>query len=105
MAQEAKRLYRSRTNKIIAGVCGGLAEYFSIDPTIVRIAFVLFAFAWGAGIFVYLVMMVIIPLEGKDEAAPSLGNRVRGAAEEITTSAKQFAKDVKKGPTNGPKKK
>lgn len=105
MAPEAKRLYRSRTNKIIAGVCGGLAEYFSIDPTIVRIAFVLFAFAWGAGIFFYLVMMVIIPLQGKNETEPSLGNRVKGAAEEITTSAKQFAKEIKKDSSNSSKKK
>lgn len=106
MAPEVKRLYRSRTNKVIAGVCGGLGEYFSIDPTIVRIAFALFALVWGAGIILYLFMMVVTPLEGKEEDAPSLGNRVKGAAEEITATAKQFAKDVKpRGGASSSKKK
>ncbi len=44
-----KRLYRSRTEKMIAGVCGGLAEYFDIDPTIIRILWVLITFLGGAG--------------------------------------------------------
>lgn len=55
-----KRLYRSRSNKIIAGVCGGIAEYFNIDPVIVRIlAVVIPGFGW----FAYLVCAIIIPLE------------------------------------------
>ena len=54
-----KRLTRSR-DKMIAGVCSGIGNYLNIDPTIVRIAFVLFAFA-GAGILAYLIMWVIVP--------------------------------------------
>lgn len=98
MPQEPKRLYRSRTNSVIAGVCGGLGQYFSIDATIVRIVFAILAVFYGSGVVLYIVMMIVIPIEGKEEAEPSLGNRVKGAAEEITTIAKQFAKDIKKEP-------
>ncbi len=55
-----KKLYKSNTNKKIDGVCGGIAEYFDIDPTIVRLAFVLFA-CMGGGILAYIVCMIIIP--------------------------------------------
>ncbi len=50
-----KRLYRSRTNKIIAGVCGGIAEYTNIDPTIVRLLWLLVSLIWGAGIVAYII--------------------------------------------------
>jgi phage shock protein C len=56
-----KRLFRSRTDKKLAGVCGGLAEYFGIDPTLVRLAWVLVAAFAGAGILAYIVAALIIP--------------------------------------------
>lgn len=56
------KLYRSRKEKIIAGVCGGLAEYFGIDPTWIRLAFVLFFFLAGSALLVYLIMWLIVPL-------------------------------------------
>jgi len=56
-----KRLYRSRDDRMIAGVCAGLAEYVDIDPTIVRLLFVLGLFAGGATFWAYLVMMLVIP--------------------------------------------
>ncbi len=55
-----KKLYKSNTDKKIDGVCGGIADYFDIDPTIVRLAFVLFA-CMGGGILTYIVCMLIIP--------------------------------------------
>ena len=55
-----KKLYRSRTNKTIAGVCGGFAEYFNVDPTIVRVIWALVALS-GAGLLAYLVCALIIP--------------------------------------------
>ena len=58
-----KRIYRSRDNRMIAGVCAGLAEYVDIDPTIVRLLFVLGLFAGGATFWAYLVMMLVIPEE------------------------------------------
>lgn len=58
-----KRLYRSRKDRMMAGVCGGLATYFAIDPTWVRLLFILFLFAGGSALFIYLIMWVIVPLE------------------------------------------
>jgi phage shock protein C len=48
---------------MIAGVCGGIAEYFSIDPTLVRIAFVILALSGGPGAIAYLILLVLIPME------------------------------------------
>ncbi|MFC4557496.1 PspC domain-containing protein [Virgibacillus kekensis] len=58
-----KRLYRSQTERMIKGVCGGIAEYFNIDPTIVRIIFVALAFAGGASIYAYIIAIFVIPKE------------------------------------------
>ena len=57
-----KRLYRSREEKIIGGVCGGLAEYLNVDPTLIRLGLVLITLFGGAGIIAYLVLWVIVPL-------------------------------------------
>ena len=56
-----KRLYKSNDNKMIDGVCGGIAEYFSIDPTVVRLAWVLFCTLGGSGIFANIIAAIIIP--------------------------------------------
>jgi phage shock protein C len=56
-----RKLYRSRTNSMIAGVCGGLGEYLSVDPTILRVVAVLLIFAKGIGLLAYLIGWVIIP--------------------------------------------
>lgn len=58
-----KKLYRSRKEKMIAGVCGGLAEYFGVDPTWIRLAFALCFFLAGSALFIYLVMWIIVPLQ------------------------------------------
>lgn len=58
-----RRLLRSRRNKMVAGVCGGLAEYFGWDPTIVRVLFVLSLFLPGPQILAYVLAWVIIPKE------------------------------------------
>lgn len=55
-----KKLYRSSSNKMIAGVCAGLGEYFGVDPTIVRIIFVLLGIAGGPGVLLYLIMWVLV---------------------------------------------
>ena len=85
-----KRLYRSRKDVMIAGVCGGMAEYFDIDPVIVRLLTVLLVFAGGAAILIYLLGWLIIPKapEGNEavvtteetpssEASEDKGNRGR----------------------------
>ncbi|MDP2873260.1 MAG: PspC domain-containing protein [Bacillota bacterium] len=57
-----KRVYRSQSQKMIAGVCGGIAEYFNVDPTLVRLAWVLFGLAAGSGIVAYIVAWIIMPV-------------------------------------------
>ena len=65
ISKPPKRLYRSRKEKVIAGVCGGLAEYFVVDPTLIRLIFVLFLLVGGSAFLVYLAMWLIVPLENK----------------------------------------
>ncbi|HHY80856.1 phage shock protein C (PspC) family protein [Thermoanaerobacter thermohydrosulfuricus] len=59
----SRRLYRSKKNKMIGGVCGGIAEYLGIDPTIVRLIWAFTTLFWGAGIIIYLLGWIIIPEE------------------------------------------
>ncbi|WP_238626279.1 PspC domain-containing protein [Aggregatilinea lenta] len=56
-----KRLYRSRDERMFAGVCGGVAEYLEVDPTIVRLVFVALTLLGGPGLIVYIVLMLIVP--------------------------------------------
>ncbi|MDO5344539.1 MAG: PspC domain-containing protein [Lachnospiraceae bacterium] len=70
-----KRLYRSKDDVMLAGVCGGLAEFFGIDPTIVRLIWAVLALSAGTGILLYLIAAVIIPkddgiIEGKYHEEP-----------------------------------
>jgi len=59
----AKKLYRSRKDRKIWGICGGLAEYFDIDPVVVRVIFVASIFCENYGLWVYLIMWFIVPEE------------------------------------------
>ena len=61
-----KKLYRSRNNSMIAGVCAGLGQYLSVDPTIVRLVFVLLAFYNLLGVWVYIVLAVVMPVAPED---------------------------------------
>lgn len=61
----ARKLYRSRTEKMLGGVCGGLGELLDIDPTIVRLVFVLLALWGGGGLLIYIILWLIAPY--KDE--------------------------------------
>jgi len=61
MPQKIKRLYRSRKNRMLCGVCGGLGEYLGVDPTIVRLLWILFSLAYGAGILAYILACIVIP--------------------------------------------
>ena len=59
----SKRLYRSRKDRQLAGVCGGVADYLGIDPTLVRLVWVLFSIAGGPGLLLYLIMAAVVPEE------------------------------------------
>lgn len=56
-----KKLHKSQTEKKLCGVCGGIAEYFNIDPTLVRLLWVLFSLAGGAGVLCYIIAAIVMP--------------------------------------------
>lgn len=56
-----KKLYKSSVNRMLSGVCGGIAEYFNIDPTLVRLVWVIITLMGGAGILAYIIAAIIIP--------------------------------------------
>ena len=58
-----KRLYRSRTDKKIAGVCGGMAAYFNIDPTIIRVIWLVLLLGCGVGLLAYIICWIVVPME------------------------------------------
>ena len=58
---DMKKLYRSENNRVLCGVCGGIAEYFEMDAALVRIGFIIFSMACGSGVLAYLAASVIMP--------------------------------------------
>jgi len=63
MSSEVNRLYRSHKERMVGGVCGGLGDFFKVDPIIFRLIFVMLFFGAGSGVLIYIVMMLIIPEE------------------------------------------
>ena len=59
--EPVKRLYRSRTDRMIGGVCAGLADYFSLDPTLIRLIFVILFLMGAIGVWPYLVLWIVVP--------------------------------------------
>jgi len=62
-----KRLYRSPTERRIAGICGGLAEYFNVEPVLVRVIFVVLFFLSGIGLLAYIILWLVLPVRKKEE--------------------------------------
>lgn len=88
-----KRLYRSKTNKMIAGVCGGIAEYFQIDPTVVRLIAVLSIFLNGFGILAYIILMIVVPSQSSMATQPR--EAIRENVEEMKDSATRLGEDLR----------
>jgi phage shock protein C len=89
-----KRLARSRADYMIGGVCGGLGKYFNIDPTIVRLVFVLLAVSGGSGVLLYFVLWIVMPREDLLETQGPLsgdefGRRARQMGDEMRQVASQ----------------
>ena len=61
MSEEKKKLYRSNDDRWLAGVCGGIGEYLDVDPTLIRVLFILFGFAVGGGLLIYIILWLVIP--------------------------------------------
>lgn len=89
---ETKRITRSRSERMIAGVAGGLAAYFNIDPIFVRIAFVVLTLINGIGAILYLVLWLIVPNEGSLAEGRST---VQEAVEEMRAMADEMASRVR----------
>jgi phage shock protein C len=93
--QVNRRLYRCRENRVLAGVASGVAEYFNLDPTLVRILWFLSIFVWGAGILVYIGLAIIVPLEPVGTVEPA------GTAGEDAAAATYPAHQHAAGPLEG----
>ena len=78
---------------MIWGVCGGLAKYFDIDPVIARIIFVLLIFANGLGILAYIILAIVIPLEGSKVTTPK--DTIRENVEEIKETAGELGREIR----------
>ncbi|MBM4458174.1 MAG: PspC domain-containing protein [Chloroflexi bacterium] len=89
----SNRLYRSRADRMAAGVCGGLGEYLRIDSTIIRLIFVLLALSTGVGVMLYLILWIIVPYEGEGEMGSP--ETTRTGAGEIAERARQMGDDVR----------
>ncbi|MEK7649580.1 MAG: PspC domain-containing protein [Patescibacteria group bacterium] len=85
-----RKLYRSQDDRILAGVCGGLAEYFDIDPVLIRIVFVVFSMG-GMGLFAYIILALIIPTK---EHGAHIRPNASGKASEFVEEAADKVKEV-----------
>ena len=108
--EKNKRLFRSAKSKVFGGVAGGIAEYFEIDPIIIRLLFVVIAFAGGGGAIVYLILWIALPLEpinpfnmnmgsGEPFSSPNPGDS--SSADYSAGSANPFNLPVKPENRNG----
>lgn len=88
----SENLYRSQTDRIIGGVCGGLAAYLRFDATIIRLLFVLFALGSGVGVIVYLILWAVIPAEGQGGIGDS--ETIRANANEMGQRMRSFGDDL-----------
>jgi len=86
------RLHRSATNKYLGGVAGGLGEYFNIDPTLIRIIFIILAAFGGSGFLVYLILWLILPAE---HSAQNAQDNIRDNVDEMREKAEKFAEDIR----------
>lgn len=91
----SSKLYRSEDNRMLGGVCSGLAEFFNIDPTLIRLFFVLITFFGGGGIFFYLVLWLIIP--SKSSVSELSRQNFEKNIQEMKDKAQHLAEDLKTG--------
>lgn len=94
METPSKQLTRSSTDKVLAGVCGGLGSYFETDSTIFRIIFVVATFFGGFGLLLYVVLALLVPSDDQDPAAHA--EKVRQATEQVKAKVEAGAERLKK---------
>lgn len=96
MAEEIKKFYRSRTDRVLFGVCGGLGRYFNVDPVLFRLLFILLFFIEGAGLLLYVIMVFVTPEEPKigEENREGLGEEVKEFADKVEKKVKDISKEA-----------
>jgi len=100
------RIYRSRTEKVVGGVCGGLGRYLSLDPTIIRLYFVLLSLGSGIGVLIYIALWIILPEEPVEEMLPEEGTegRLEGSpgqsTQEISERVRGMGEDIRQAIRN-----
>lgn len=87
------KLFRSEKDRMIGGVCGGLAEYFSIDSTIVRLIFALIVIYGGSGLILYIILWIVVPTEAQVKQSPE--EVVKSNTEEIKKTVGSAVKKIK----------
>ena len=85
-----KKLYKSRNSRMLCGVCGGVAEYFGLDPTLVRLGWVIFCALGGSGILAYLIAAVIIP-EQPVYSSYSVTHRSSAGKQSLSSVSRHFS--------------
>lgn len=97
MEEKTKKLYRSRTERVVFGVCGGLGKYFNIDPILFRFLFILLFLADGIGLFLYIIMAVIVPVEPKksDHRERDIESEIDEFADKIGKKAEDLSDELK----------
>ncbi|HET7012169.1 MAG TPA: PspC domain-containing protein [Anaerolineales bacterium] len=85
------RLYRSRTDVMLGGVCGGLGAYLGLDPTLIRLFFVVLALGTGIGVFLYLLLWIVVPVEGAPQR--SVEESAQAAAGEMADRARTLGQE------------
>ncbi|MFA5532074.1 MAG: PspC domain-containing protein [Candidatus Shapirobacteria bacterium] len=93
--KQTKKIYRSKDDYILAGVCSGLAQYFEIDPTLMRVIFILLFIGGGSGFLIYLVLWLIIPKEGGKEIKIDREKKVKEFANDLGDKAQTVASEIR----------
>lgn len=97
--EQPKRLYRSTTDRVLGGVCGGIGEYFTVDPTLIRVAAVVLAFGGGFGILAYLILWLIVPERGHEQQP--LDQRAQAAGQQMATTAERAGQVLRTNNSHG----
>lgn len=90
-----RKLYRSREDRIITGVCGGLGEYFTVDPILIRLVFVLLAIMGGHGILLYLLLAIIVPVQPGESVNVDRKGKIKEFAAGVQAGVQSVARDLK----------
>ncbi|HRY60360.1 MAG TPA: PspC domain-containing protein [Patescibacteria group bacterium] len=96
MKKESKTLFRSKKDRIFLGVCGGLAEFFDMDSTLVRVIFVLLILFSGVGIIIYILLAIFVPEEDAvDAKEPEIKEKLKDFGQDVKDKVNDIAKEIK----------